>query len=75
MPYRPYPNRDRALRELARKEPAPTRMFFKASDGEAGEEHIFPGQSFAVLVARCADDLRRAAARVSFESSTIGRPL
>ncbi|MBQ1118445.1 hypothetical protein [Streptomyces sp. C3-3] len=60
MTYRSYPDRDRALRELARKEPAPTHEVFAMAHGVIGEEHVFPGQSLAVAVARIEEGVRRA---------------
>jgi hypothetical protein len=48
MSYRPYPNRDRALRQLARTE-RPTRRTWVTPTGAIAEEYEFPGQSLAIL--------------------------
>ncbi|WP_318201017.1 hypothetical protein [Streptomyces sp. SCL15-4] len=51
MGYRPHPNRDRALKQLARKERVIARRWVTET-GSLAEEYDFPGQSFQVLAAR-----------------------
>lgn len=51
MTYRPYPNRDRALRQLARKERVAARCWVTPAR-QIAEEYDFPGQSLAALAAR-----------------------
>lgn len=51
MAYRPYPDRDRALKQLARKERVEARRWITPT-GAVAEEYDFPGQSLAALVAR-----------------------
>ena len=51
MAYRPYPNRDRALKQLARKERVEVRHWITPA-GAIAEEYDFPGQSFDALAAR-----------------------
>jgi hypothetical protein len=46
--HRPYPDPDRALRQLARKERV-THDVRALPDGSIAEEHTFPGQSLAAL--------------------------
>lgn len=45
------PNRDRALRQIARANRV-THVVQTMPDGSVHEEHIFPGESFAALAAR-----------------------
>jgi hypothetical protein len=51
MAYRPYPNRDRALKQLARKQRVEARRWITPT-GAIAEEYDFPGQSFGALAAR-----------------------
>jgi hypothetical protein len=51
MSYRPYPDRERALKQLARKERVVARRWITPA-GQIAEEYDFPGQSLAALVAR-----------------------
>jgi hypothetical protein len=51
MSYRPYPNVDRALKQLARKERVVARRWITPT-GQVAEEYDFPGQSLAAVVAR-----------------------
>ena len=51
--YRPYPNRDRALRQLARKARV-TLGIVTMPDGS--EMRVFPGQSFAAWAAYLQSD-------------------
>jgi len=51
MAHRPYPNRDRALKQLARKERVVCRRYVTPA-GWLAEEYDFPGQSFDALAAR-----------------------
>ncbi|MEU3826428.1 hypothetical protein AB0F36_14085 [Streptomyces sp. NPDC029080] len=51
MTRRPYPNRDRTLKQLARKERVTARRWTTAT-GSSAEEYTFPGQSLSALAAR-----------------------
>lgn len=51
MAHRPYPDADRALRQLARKERITARRWVTPS-GSLAEEYDFPGQSLQALTAR-----------------------
>ncbi|EFE65733.1 predicted protein [Streptomyces viridosporus ATCC 14672] len=51
MAYRPYPNADRALKQLARKERVVARRWVTPA-GQVAEEYDFPGQSLNALAAR-----------------------
>lgn len=48
---RPYPNRERALHQLARSERRPTHQTWRTTTGSIAEEHEFPGQSLRILAA------------------------
>jgi len=67
--HRPYPNAERALHQLARKERVTHRVF--ATPGGIGEEHVFPGQSFGAVFA----NIRRHEPALTARLQEVGRVL
>ncbi|MFG3476491.1 hypothetical protein ACGF3K_14670 [Streptomyces sp. NPDC047980] len=73
MAHRPYPNVDRALNELARKE-SPTRRSYTTLAGQLAEDYEFPGQSLAVMAAQLRASAGRALEALNvIQISTVSR--